>query len=360
MTRKDKIYAGLLAVFPLVLFFPMFFSGKIIAWLDMLFYFLPFRELTSGLIQHGVMPFWNPLIYCGNPLMPNMQSAVFYPLNIFYHVLPAMIAVRATTYIIYLVMALFTYGFMRLYDTSEEGSFVAAFLFCFSFYAMVKAVELAEINVMGWIPAALYFIKKYSASGRSHDKFLAAMMLTLSLLGGHPQFFIYGYIIFAAFYFYELIYRKKGARSEGVRDFFIINLILLAVVLIQVVPTIRFLSLSKRAMGGLSLEENINSFMRFEQVACLFFPFLTSYFSKAAMFLNWMGLMDIGCYPIKTARMVFGEEPVRVSGTTVRDPNFLVTPRTSMAKSKLISTPHPPAAPGANQPRPPGRISPRS
>jgi predicted dehydrogenase len=34
------------------------------------------------------------------------------------------------------------------------------------------------------------------------------------------------------------------------------------------------------------------------------------------------GLMDIGCYPIKTSRMVFGEEPVRVSAAMVRDPRF--------------------------------------
>jgi predicted dehydrogenase len=34
------------------------------------------------------------------------------------------------------------------------------------------------------------------------------------------------------------------------------------------------------------------------------------------------GLMDIGCYPIKTARMVFGEEPVRVSAAITRDPRF--------------------------------------
>src|ERR1019366_143979 len=34
------------------------------------------------------------------------------------------------------------------------------------------------------------------------------------------------------------------------------------------------------------------------------------------------GLMDIGCYPIKTSRMVFGEEPLRVSAAIVRDPNF--------------------------------------
>jgi predicted dehydrogenase len=34
------------------------------------------------------------------------------------------------------------------------------------------------------------------------------------------------------------------------------------------------------------------------------------------------GLMDIGCYPIKTSRMVFGEEPVRVFGAVARDPRF--------------------------------------
>src|SRR6202140_4245765 len=33
-------------------------------------------------------------------------------------------------------------------------------------------------------------------------------------------------------------------------------------------------------------------------------------------------LYDIGCYPIKTARMVFGEEPTRVSAAITRDPRF--------------------------------------
>lgn len=33
-------------------------------------------------------------------------------------------------------------------------------------------------------------------------------------------------------------------------------------------------------------------------------------------------LMDIGCYPIRTSRFVFGEEPVRVIGCLERDPSF--------------------------------------
>jgi predicted dehydrogenase len=34
------------------------------------------------------------------------------------------------------------------------------------------------------------------------------------------------------------------------------------------------------------------------------------------------GLLDIGCYAIKAARMAFGGEPLRVAGTLVRDPDF--------------------------------------
>jgi predicted dehydrogenase len=33
-------------------------------------------------------------------------------------------------------------------------------------------------------------------------------------------------------------------------------------------------------------------------------------------------LMDIGCYPIRTSRFIFGEEPIRVVGCMERDPSF--------------------------------------
>src|SRR5262249_55056970 len=46
-------------------------------------------------------------------------------------------------------------------------------------------------------------------------------------------------------------------------------------------------------------------------------------------------LLDIGCYPIKTSRMVFGEEPVRVSATVTRDPNF----GTDMLTSAILPFP---------------------
>jgi len=42
-------------------------------------------------------------------------------------------------------------------------------------------------------------------------------------------------------------------------------------------------------------------------------------------------LMDIGCYPVKVSRMVFGEEPRRVAAAIVRDPQFGTDTLTSAA-----------------------------
>jgi len=43
------------------------------------------------------------------------------------------------------------------------------------------------------------------------------------------------------------------------------------------------------------------------------------------------GLMDIGCYPVNISRMVFGEEPRRVSASIVRDARFGGIDRTTTA-----------------------------
>jgi predicted dehydrogenase len=47
------------------------------------------------------------------------------------------------------------------------------------------------------------------------------------------------------------------------------------------------------------------------------------------------GLMDIGCYPVKVSRMVFGEEPRRVAATIVRDAAF----GTDMLTSAVLEYP---------------------
>src|SRR6266404_3377252 len=44
----------------------------------------PWRILSMDLLKQGIFPLWNIYAFAGNPLLANLQSAVFYPLNIIF------------------------------------------------------------------------------------------------------------------------------------------------------------------------------------------------------------------------------------------------------------------------------------
>src|SRR5690349_5209226 len=48
----------------------------------------PWRELAISLEKNFELPLWNPYSFSGYPLVANFQSAAFYPLNIFFFVMP--------------------------------------------------------------------------------------------------------------------------------------------------------------------------------------------------------------------------------------------------------------------------------
>jgi hypothetical protein len=292
MTAKDRIYTGILALLSFLAFLPQYTSSKIIAWLDMPFYFYPFRDMPAELLRHGVLPLWNPFLYCGQPLLANMQSAVLYPPDMLYYVMPVDIAFKVSTFAAFFLMAFFAYMFMRLYKISEEASLLSATLFAFTFYMTVKAPELADLHTILWMPAALYFVKKHAMQGRAYDLAFCAAALSLSFLGGHPQVFSYVYLLFAAYYFYE----DHAAGNRGTAGgFIIINTALALAVAAQALPTGEFVMHSRRVSpGGMGFGASSGGFMRAEQLAEMLLPFLSAYVTKGNAFLNWMGLIDIG------------------------------------------------------------------
>ncbi len=292
MTLKDRVFTAVFALFSFLVFLPQYVSARIIAWTDMLFYFLPFRLLPAELIKQGVLPLWNPYIYCGQPLMANMQSAVLYPMNVLYYVMPADLALKFSTLTVFFLMAFFFYMFARLYKMSEEGSFLAASLFTFTFYMTVRAVELADLNTILWMPAALYFTKKHAAGRKLADLIFAAITLALSFLGGHPQVFSYVYLLFLLFFFYENIRAKN---KYVIKNFIVINAAFVMAVLAQALPTAEFILHSRRmSQGNSGLGQSLGGFMHFEQLVEMLFPFTSAYLPNAQSFLNWIGLIDIG------------------------------------------------------------------
>ena len=143
MKTKDAFAALFFMLVSTLIFLPMFISDKLFCWLDFMYYFRPFRELTAGIIKNGCVPLWNPYIFCGNPLMANMQSAVFYPLNILYYVLPFEAAVKVQTLLAFFIASFSMYSLAMSYKTSRLAAMLAGSVFGFGFYMTVRAVELA-------------------------------------------------------------------------------------------------------------------------------------------------------------------------------------------------------------------------
>ena len=309
MTRKDRIYPFFFAALCLYAFAPQYFSDKVICWLDMAHYFLPFRELTAEAVRQGIIPMWNPYLYCGNPLMANMQSAVFYPLSAFFYLLPPDAAIRGITFAAFFIMSFSFYHLARLYKISEEGSLAAAAVFAFNFFMMVKAPELADLHVMVWMPAALYFMKKHISDGALHDAVLCGLAVSLSFLGGHPQVFLYALLVYAAFFFYESAENKKTPLNMG-RSFLIISAVPIFTVSLQAVSVYKFLMLSKRADSGLTVEEIKGSYLGIKHIALFFFPFLAQQFEPAVRHLSWSGLVSAGpaLLPLALAGLIYGRK----------------------------------------------------
>src|SRR5688572_15289025 len=59
--------------------YPFTLFGRALYWGDLYLYFYPMQEFVRQSLLDGQIPLWNPYVLCGQPLVGNPQSWVFYP-----------------------------------------------------------------------------------------------------------------------------------------------------------------------------------------------------------------------------------------------------------------------------------------
>src|SRR4051812_7883161 len=70
-----------LAGFVAGLFYPLLFFNRVVATRAIPLYFYPYRDFVASALREGRIPFWNPYLFAGAPLLANPQAAVLYPLH---------------------------------------------------------------------------------------------------------------------------------------------------------------------------------------------------------------------------------------------------------------------------------------
>ena len=67
--------------------FPEFHAVKA-PLLDVIQQYFPWRKFYAESLKQGELPLWNPFMFCGTSFVGNGMSAIFYPLNLLFVIMP--------------------------------------------------------------------------------------------------------------------------------------------------------------------------------------------------------------------------------------------------------------------------------
>lgn len=240
----------------------------------------PWRQLAMDIVASGSLPLWNIYSFAGNPLLANVQSAVFYPVNILF-----LFFAPKTAWIVYIMIqpilsATFMYLFIRNIKLSRIAALVAALIFTFTGYVMVWF----EMGVIGhaalWLPLILWGINNYLEGNKRKYLAYSACGIAFSLFAGHTQtttyvlLFSYAYLLFIGW--------GKVSKSSVFLGLVMLSLGV-SLAAIQLLPTYELMTLSPR--DALSSAKPFYQFIiPPSHIAMLFAP---DYFGNPAVSNFW-------------------------------------------------------------------------
>lgn len=209
----------------------------------------PYRILAINLLKQGKYPNWNPYSFAGTPLLDNIQTAVFYPLNLLFFILNAQLAWSILVILQPLLTVLFTFLYLKNLKLSNLACFLGSISFAFSGFMMSWMTWNTIGHVALWLPLILLakdeLLKKFNA-GWAAVLVFAEMSV---IFAGHLQTAFY-VILFSSCYLFIRAWKLSSGKFNQLiillKPFIFTSLLVLLFTSIQVIPTVNFIIRSSR------------------------------------------------------------------------------------------------------------------
>ncbi len=164
---------------------------------DVTLQYLFSRAFGFGEMARGNFPLWNPFIYSGIPYLGQFQSALLYPPNLIFLLLPLATAINWSFGLHVFLLGAYTYAwtFHRgLRPVSALVSGVTA-MFSSAFFLHIYAGHLSNVTAMAWVPLIFLGIDGWLSKRHGGWIFLTAAAAALQMYAGHPQYVYYTALI---------------------------------------------------------------------------------------------------------------------------------------------------------------------
>lgn len=251
-----------LIVTPIVLLAPIVMLGRVLYWGVPLLQFYPWQHFAVESLRSGQLPLWNSLVGSGAPLIANLQTGVFYPLNFLYLILPTEYAMDYTAALHVILAGLFMYAFMRSLRVTSFAALIAAISFQLCGFMIARLEFFSVTATFPWIAAWLWRTERLHQAVSDQRSVVSrqrsviqnalwlALVVGLGVLAGHAQTAVYGLILISTYYLGRVISSSRHLVMLSLASFAIAVVLGLGLAAIQLLPTAELTHESQRA-GGL-------------------------------------------------------------------------------------------------------------
>lgn len=252
----------------------------------------PWKDLSIDLLKKGKLPLWNPYTFSGTPLLANFQSAVFYPLNIIFSILPFNLAWSWLIVLEVFLGLVFMYSYLDNLKLNKFASLLGSIIFSFCGFSIAWLEWGNILHTVIWLPLILLAIDKITENRQSKNlrlfwPFIFVFSLISSFFAGHLQIFFYLFVLSLTYFFYRWI---ESGKDIGILIKFIIYYFLFVVITsIQWIPTLIFIQESARNIDQ-SNWQKIGWFIPWQNLLQFVVP---DFFGNPAT-LNYWGVFNYG------------------------------------------------------------------
>ncbi|MBN1426770.1 MAG: YfhO family protein [Anaerolineae bacterium] len=244
-----------------VTLFHRLFLGEVIFWGTPTLQFYPWRKMAFDVLGAGHLPLWNPLLGNGAPLLANYQTAVFYPPNWLYLVIPTEYAMGLVGLVHVIWAGLGMAVYLRRLGVERLGQGVGALAFALSGYLISRFGFLSITSAVPWLPWLMWAVDGIvpdNAAMGSHRRavLLLGVIVAMQLLSGHAQTTFYSMVLAGVYTLWQMLTSSQpDGRSMWARRARLLTMVSggvllgMAVAAVQLIPTFELLQTSQRAGG---------------------------------------------------------------------------------------------------------------
>ncbi len=217
--------------------------------------FYPWRLFYASSLHQGWLPLWNPYQFCGTPFLANSQSAVFYPLNLIFVLLPVKIAFGASVLLHLFLAGGFCYLYLRRghLHLSRTAALLGAIVWQMSTWQVAWLALPTFLCVSAWLSLALLFVDHVTEKPSAGRTAILGSCLGLMLLAGHLQIALYCFLLTAAYALFRLFSLRGTPLMRPAFGMMLIAVLLMTgLAAVHLLPAVELSRLSHRTGGVLN------------------------------------------------------------------------------------------------------------